>query len=297
MWARNLLFVAVVVRRHLRASRESVPARHRIAEGRSSTPARRPTTSSGRSSDRWTSRSARSGQRRGLTPAPRADDLAVARRLSLALTGSVPSLEEIRQFEAAARRTRGWTAGPTTCSTTAGSPTTSPTASPGPTSAPRTARSSSTASGGIIAWLSDELLKNTSYAEIVRQMIAAQGLNTDKPAVNFIAASYDENKERPDPEKLAIRVSRAFLGLRIDCAQCHDHFLEPSVEADALPVARGVLRPDAARRHEHPDRRRRASTSSRTACTAARTRSPRPCRSSRSCCRTTARGASGSRRG
>ena len=59
-------------------------------------------------------------------------------------------------------------------------------------------------------------------------MIAAQGLNTDKPAVNFIAATFDENKNAPDAEKLAIRVSRAFLGLRIDCAQCHDHFLEPS---------------------------------------------------------------------
>jgi hypothetical protein len=59
-------------------------------------------------------------------------------------------------------------------------------------------------------------------------MIAAQGLNTDRPAVNFIAATYDEAKQSPDPEKLAVRVSRAFLGLRIDCAQCHDHFLEPS---------------------------------------------------------------------
>src|SRR5882724_10452703 len=34
-----------------------------------------------------------------LSTAPRADDLTVARRLSLSLTGSVPSLEEIRQFE------------------------------------------------------------------------------------------------------------------------------------------------------------------------------------------------------
>jgi hypothetical protein len=46
--------------------------------------------------------------------------------------------------------------------------------------------------------------------------------------VNFVAASYDDNKKSPDAEKLAIRVSRAFLGLRIDCAQCHDHFLEPA---------------------------------------------------------------------
>src|SRR6202023_3163085 len=32
----------------------------------------------------------------------------------------------------------------------------------------------------------------------------------------------------PQPEPPAIRFTRAFLGLRIDCAQCHDHFLEPA---------------------------------------------------------------------
>ena len=41
---------------------------------------------------------------RGLDPAPPAPDLAIMRRLALALTGSVPSLEEIRRFEAQSRR-------------------------------------------------------------------------------------------------------------------------------------------------------------------------------------------------
>src|SRR4051812_13233395 len=36
----------------------------------------------------------------GLRPAAQAEDLAVLRRLTLALTGTVPSLEEIRRFEA-----------------------------------------------------------------------------------------------------------------------------------------------------------------------------------------------------
>src|SRR4051812_24273000 len=42
----------------------------------------------------------RSWSERGIDPAPPAADLAVMRRLSLALTGTVPSLEEIRRFEA-----------------------------------------------------------------------------------------------------------------------------------------------------------------------------------------------------
>src|SRR5262245_16736560 len=38
-------------------------------------------------------------QNAGLTPAPKAFTLTVARRLSLALTGTIPSLEEVRAFE------------------------------------------------------------------------------------------------------------------------------------------------------------------------------------------------------
>ena len=48
----------------------------------------------------------------GLQPAELADDLTVFRRLSLALHGTVPSLEEIRAFEEDARpdRLARWTA-------------------------------------------------------------------------------------------------------------------------------------------------------------------------------------------
>ncbi|VTR92333.1 Uncharacterized protein OS=Singulisphaera acidiphila (strain ATCC BAA-1392 / DSM 18658 / VKM B-2454 / MOB10) GN=Sinac_6747 PE=4 SV=1: PSCyt2: PSD1 [Gemmata massiliana] len=159
--------------------------------------------------------------------APRANDLAVARRLSLALTGSVPSLEEIRQFELQPpeKRLDGWANHLLRDRRFADY------------FADRLARAFVGTEDGplltyrkrrYISWLGDELFKNTSYAEIVRQMISAQGLNTDAPAVNFIAATFDENKKAPDAEKLAIRVTRAFLGLRIDCAQCHDHFLEPA---------------------------------------------------------------------
>jgi hypothetical protein len=50
-------------------------------------------------------------QEKGLEAAPRADDLTIARRLSLALIGTVPSLEEIRTLEAvpAKERIAWWT--------------------------------------------------------------------------------------------------------------------------------------------------------------------------------------------
>ena len=52
----------------------------------------------------------KSWKAQGIEPAPRADDLTIMRRLSLGLAGTVPSLEEIRRFEAMepGRRVDAW---------------------------------------------------------------------------------------------------------------------------------------------------------------------------------------------
>lgn len=170
---------------------------------------------------------------RGLTPAPYADELTLARRLSLALTGTIPSLEEIRQFQAAPpqHRLAGWIEHLLRDRRHADY------------FAERLARVYVGAEDGPVlrfrkrrfkAWLADELHRNTSYAELVRRMIAERGLNTDRPAVNFVAAAYDEDRQGPDAEKLTVRVARAFLGLRLDCAQCHDYYdpTDPQFDAD-----------------------------------------------------------------
>ena len=60
---------------------------------------------------------------------------------------------------------------------------------------------------------------------MVHDLVAAEGLWTDKPEVNFLTATFDSNDSQPDPVRLAARTSRAFLGLRIDCLQCHSDFL------------------------------------------------------------------------
>lgn len=158
-----------------------------------------------------------------LTPAPAAPDLLVARRLSLALVGSVPSLEEVRQFEAlppgeqlpwwldellADRRFADYWA-ERFARMTVGT-------EDGPFVLFRRRR--------YVAWLSDELHKNRSYDSLVREIIATNGLWTDRPATNFVSVTArGEMNNLPDPVRLAGRVTRAFLGLRIDCAQCHDH--------------------------------------------------------------------------
>jgi hypothetical protein len=220
MWARNLLFVAIVVGGVLALRASLFPQNTEARKIRFETgPAEEDVF---RAVVRKVDDAFRQEWKaKGLTPAPRAADLAVARRLSLALTGSVPSLEEIRQFEPQpdGQRLDGWANHLLRDRRFADY------------FADRLARAYvGTEDGPLLlyrkrrftAWLSAEFHQNRPYGEIVRQMIAERGLNTDKPAVNFVAATYDEAKEGPDAEKLAIRVTRAFLGLRIDCAQCHD---------------------------------------------------------------------------
>lgn len=77
-----------------------------------------------------------------------------------------------------------------------------------------------------VNWLSSELHSGKPYNEIVHSLIAAKGIWTENPAVNFLTVTIDSGEEgRPDPIRLAARTSRAFLGMRIDCVQCHDDFL------------------------------------------------------------------------
>jgi hypothetical protein len=157
-----------------------------------------------------------------MVPAEEAGDLVLMRRLSLALSGTIPSLEEIRRFEARPKgsRLREWLdllLRDRRCTDYL---------------AERFARVFVGTEDGpfilyrrrrFIAWLSDSLLENRRYDSLVKEMIADRGLWTDQPATNFVSVTYDPDLKTPTPERLAARVARAFLGVRIDCAQCHDH--------------------------------------------------------------------------
>ncbi|WP_435021540.1 DUF1549 domain-containing protein [Tundrisphaera sp. TA3] len=172
----------------------------------------------------------------GVTPTQPAPDLVVMRRLALALTGSIPSLEEIRRFEArpAAARVDAYLDDLLHDRRTADY------------LAERFARAFVGTEGGpflvfrrrrFVAWLADAILEDRPYDATVRAMIADRGLWTDHPATNFVSVTYDQEAKLPDPERLAARVSRAFLGTRIDCAQCHDHPFQPWKQADFRGLA------------------------------------------------------------
>jgi hypothetical protein len=157
---------------------------------------------------------------RNLAPAVAADELTVLRRLSLALCGTVPSLEEIRRFEADAApdRLERWTAAMLEDNRFINY------------FAERLARAFVGVEGGqfiifrrdrYAEWLRQQLREHRPYDEMVADMLTGSGVWTGKGEVNFITAAYANDEF--DRNKLTARTVRAFLGQRIDCAQCHDH--------------------------------------------------------------------------
>lgn len=154
-------------------------------------------------------------------PAAFADDLTVLRRLSLALFGTVPSLEDIRRFEADEQPERidRWVVDMLKDSRYSDY------------FAERLARSLVGVEGGpfiifrrdrMTAWLAEQMRKDASWSEMTKELITAEGLWTDSPAANFITIARQDD-ETINVNKLAGRSVRTFLGQRIDCAQCHDH--------------------------------------------------------------------------
>ena len=86
-----------------------------------------------------------------------------------------------------------------------------------------------TAFGGVDAfdkWLADRFGKNDPYDSVVRGLLLAEGrLSRSGPLLFYSAAKLD-------PDLLAARSARVFLGMRLECAQCHDHPFEPWTQSD-----------------------------------------------------------------
>ncbi len=224
MWARNLLFVLVCLAGMAALAGALSPVHRR--------PAARPHTGAAIAADVqetvdrlnacFASGAPKSAASATAMVEP-ADRLAIARRLTLALAGTIPSLEEIRQIEARPPDdARAWWLDHLLDDRRSSD-----------CLAERLARAFVGTQDGpflvyrrrrFVSWLADELHANRPYDEIVRQIIASDGLWTSRPAANFITVTIEPDNDRgPDPNQLAARTARAFLGVRLDCAECHDH--------------------------------------------------------------------------
>jgi len=146
-----------------------------------------------------------------LSPAPAAPILTITRRLSLGLTGTLPSLEEIRLLEKQQpdqavqwwlthlfedRRYSSYVA-ERLARTYVG-------VEDGPFLIYRRHR--------LTDWLGEQLHQNRPYDQLARSLINSRGIWTTQPEVNFITVTVDQNQKPqfPDETKLAGRnVARA----------------------------------------------------------------------------------------
>jgi len=65
-------------------------------------------------------------------------------------------------------------------------------------------------------WLSERIAKNIPLDDIVVELLSATGGTVSNPPVNFYQTELDQLK-------LTENVAQVFMGMRIQCAQCHNH--------------------------------------------------------------------------
>ena len=157
-------------------------------------------------------------QRLGIPPSALCDDSTFLRRVCLDIAGRLPTLEETQSFLAnrdpdkrdrlvetllASPEYADWFANKWTALL----------------KNKRDAAADITANFAFHAWMRDSLLANTPYDQIVRQILASTGTIVANPPV----AWYKRVKE---PVQQLEDVAQLFLGVRMNCAQCHHHPFE-----------------------------------------------------------------------
>ena len=147
-----------------------------------------------------------------LAKAPMLDDLAFLRKVTIDLTGRIPTVEDVMEFRrwpdaerrakavekllAADRFNERWTV-----------------------FFADMLRIRSNADGGnaLLAYVNKCLREGKPYDELARELIATNGRPSDHPAAAFALA------EDADPLEMAAVTAQTFLGVRLGCAMCHNH--------------------------------------------------------------------------
>jgi hypothetical protein len=151
----------------------------------------------------------------GHEPAARADDEEFIRRVYLDLTGAIPRVAEVREFLADARLDKRARLIDTLLDSPAHA-----------THLANTWRNIMLPGGlnleqinnvvGVQNWLRQRFVENVRYDNLVSELLVASDGGEAGPALYYTSLDLA-------PEKLAGSTARIFLGLQIECAQCHDH--------------------------------------------------------------------------
>ena len=84
---------------------------------------------------------------------------------------------------------------------------------------------------GLNGWVREALETNMPYNQFVKELVAADGEIKDNAAGNYVLR-YERS-----PVFLTSHTSRLFLGLPMQCAECHDHKTEAWLQEDFYGVA------------------------------------------------------------
>lgn len=151
----------------------------------------------------------------GIQPGPQAEDAEFFRRAALDLTGVIPRVSEVRAFLADTKPDKRRRA----IDRFLVSPRHA-------THLANTWRNILLPKGvgreqlnsviGVQSWLRRQFAANMRYDRMVADLLVARGGGQTGPALFYTANDLA-------PEKLAAATSRIFLGLQIECAQCHKH--------------------------------------------------------------------------
>ncbi len=166
-----------------------------------------------------------------LTPAGPADDGEYLRRVTLDLVGKIPAASEAREFlddPAPDKRSRlvdRLLAGPsyTARATELWRQLLLPEAD--------TETQAQFAAPAFEAWLRKKVVEDAGYDKMVRELLTAKlgARNTTQNGANAGGGRADPSPagffiaKEGKPENLAAGTSRVFLGVRLECAQCHNH--------------------------------------------------------------------------
>jgi hypothetical protein len=89
-------------------------------------------------------------------------------------------------------------------------------------------------------WLREKIENDVPFTEVVNDLLTSQGESHSDPAVNFFCVAPTP-KEVTDPhylqKDLAEATAQLFLGVRLQCAQCHNHPYERWTQEDYLGLA------------------------------------------------------------
>jgi uncharacterized protein DUF1549/uncharacterized protein DUF1553 len=158
-------------------------------------------------------------ERLKIQPSPPADDATFLRRVSLDLTGRLPSPESVRAFQDDPRPSRLKRA--KTIDKLIASPEYVDQWAVKWGDLLQCSRKYLGEKGAyeFHQWIRDAIASNRPYDKLVRELLTARGSSYDNPAANYFRVT---GGAKPAMEK----TTQVFLGVRMVCAQCHDHPFE-----------------------------------------------------------------------